>query len=147
MRLEEEIHQDNFKSVHHKALVNVIFTANQIEQISQRYLRKYGISTQQLNLLRILRDVRPEVATVTMLQKRMLDRMSNASRLVDKLKEKGLVNRVLNKKDRRKVDVKITAKGLKLLEKVEKTDFQKDFLKLSDAEAKKLNDLLDKIRS
>ena len=147
MRLEEEIHQDNFKSVHHKALVNVIFTANQIEQISQRYLRKYGISTQQLNLLRILRDVRPEVATVTMLQKRMLDRMSNASRLVDKLKEKGLVNRVLNKKDRRKVDVKITAKGLKLLEKVEKTDFQKDFLKLSHAEAKKLNDLLDKIRS
>lgn len=146
MKLEEEIHQDNFKSPHHKALVNIVFTANQIEQISQRYLRKYGISTQQLNLLRILREEKPNVTTVTMLQKRMLDRMSNASRLVDKLKEKGLVNRVLNKRDRRKVDVKITAKGMKLLEKVEKTDFQKEFLKLTNAEAQKLNDMLDKIR-
>lgn len=146
MSLEEEIKQEKFKSQHHKALVNIVYTANMIEQISQRFLRKYGISTQQLNLLKILREVKPNAATVTLLQRRMLDKMSNASRLVDKLLEKGLVNRNLNKKDRRKVDVKITAKGLKLLEKIDKTDYQSEFLKLSETEAKKLNDLLDKIR-
>lgn len=146
MSLEEEIKQEKFKSQHHKALVNIVYTANMIEQISQRFLRKYGISTQQLNVLRILREVKPKVATVTLLQRRMLDKMSNASRLVDKLLEKGLVNRVLNKNDRRKVDVKITAKGMKLLQKIDKTDYQSEFFKLNETEAKKLNDLLDKIR-
>jgi len=146
MSLEEEIKQEKFKSQHHKALVNIVYTANMIEQISQRFLRKYGISTQQLNVLRILREVKPNVATVTLLQRRMLDKMSNASRLVDKLLEKGLVNRVLNKNDRRKVDVKITAKGMKLLQKIDKTDYQSEFFKLNETEAKKLNDLLDKIR-
>jgi DNA-binding MarR family transcriptional regulator len=82
-----------------------------------------------------------------MLQSRMLDRMSNASRLVDKLKEKGLLIRNLNKKDRRKVDVKITAKGMKLLEKIEKSNYEDEYIKLTDAEAKKLNDLLDKLRA
>ncbi len=147
MKLEEEIGQEKFKSDHHKALVNVVFTANQLDQYSQRYLRKYDISPQQFNILKILREVKPNVATVTMLQSRMLDRMSNASRLVDKLKEKGLLIRNLNKDDRRKVDVKITAKGLKLIDKIEKSDFEDEYIKLSDAEAKKLNDLLDKLRA
>lgn len=146
MKIEEEIKQQKFQSEHHKALINIIFTGNYINQITRRFLRQFGISPQQYNILRILRGQRPQTATVMTLQDRMLDRMSNASRLIDKLKVKNLVSRTVNKEDRRRVDVKITQKGLSLLEKIEKMDFEKRFNHLNANEAAKLNELLDKFR-
>lgn len=146
MKIEEEIKQDKFQSEHHKALINIIFTGNYINQTSRRFLRQFGISPQQYNILRILRGQRPKTASVMTLQERMLDRMSNASRLIDKLKEKNLVNRTVNKEDRRRVDVKITQKGLNLLDRIDKMDFEKRFNNLNSNEAAKLNELLDKFR-
>jgi DNA-binding MarR family transcriptional regulator len=111
-------------------------------------LDEYDLTPQQFNLLRILRGQYPKPASITLLKERMLDKMSDASRLVERLLAKGLVERKICPEDRRKVDVVITKKGLKLLEKIDKTDNEMDnYLKnLSEVEAKKLNELLDKLR-
>jgi len=146
MILEEELQQNEFASAQQKALINVIFTANQINLFSQRYLRTWGISPQMFNILRILRNHKPDVATIMSIQDKMLDRMSNASRLVDKLVEKKLCNRILNKGDRRKVDVKITAKGESLLKTIEESELESKFLNISKADAEAMNKILDKMR-
>src|SRR5688572_20535772 len=101
MKLEEEIRQGKFKSEHHKAVLNIIYTAGWLNGIHTRILKKYGISPQQFNILRILRGQHPKPATINLLIERMLDKMSNASRLVDKLKVKGLVERRQCDQDRR----------------------------------------------
>jgi DNA-binding MarR family transcriptional regulator len=146
MRIEDEIKQDKFKSNNNKLLVNIIFTGNWINQLTSRFLRKYGLTPQQYNILRILRGQKPNPSTIMLLQDRMLDRLSNASRLVDKLKGKGLVDRKINGEDRRRVDVTITKKGMDLLASIEKTNFEDKFANLTEAEADKVNSLLDKMR-
>ena len=146
MKIEDEIKQEKFKSNNNKLFVNVIFTGNWINQVTSRFLRKYGLTPQQYNILRILRGQKPNPATIMLLQDRMLDRMSNASRLVDKLKGKNLVERKINGEDRRRVDVTITKKGMELLASIDKTNFEDKFANLSEAEAEKVNHLLDKMR-
>lgn len=147
MKLEEEIKQAKFKNEYHKLLVNIIFTGNWINIRSTKFLRKYKLTPQQFNLLRILRGQHPNAATVHLLQDRMLDRMSNASRLVEKLRIKGLVDRITNCEDRRRVDVTITDKGLNLLKEIDQTDFDGNFPSISVEEALVLNNLLDKLRN
>ncbi|OGU17637.1 MAG: transcriptional regulator [Ignavibacteria bacterium GWB2_35_12] len=146
MRLEDEIMQKKFKSEHHKLLVNIIYTGNWVNAGSIKFLKQFGISPQQYNLMRILRGRHPETASVTLLTERMLDKMSNASRLVEKLKKKGLVERIECPDDRRKVEVSINDKGLELLKKIDGYEYEKNFKNLSAAEAKQLNKLLDKFR-
>ena len=148
MRIEEEIKQTKFRSEQHKALINVIYTANWINSIHTRVLKKHGISPQQFNLLRILRGQYPKPATVNLLIERMMDKMSNASRLVDKLTTKKLVERTQCENDRRAVDVLITRKGLNLLSALDKEEkhMKEAYAELSEPDAKALNRILDKMR-
>jgi len=148
MKLEDEIKQNSFRNEYHKLAVNLIFTHSWLMSKIYEMLDEYDLTPQQFNLLRILRGQYPKTASITLLKERMLDKMSDASRLVERLLAKGLVERKICPEDRRKVDVVITKKGLKLLEKIDKTDNEMDnYLKnLSEVEAKKLNELLDKLR-
>lgn len=148
MELEKEIKQKKFANEHHKMVVNIIYTANWIGYRQSKFMKAYGISPQQYNILRILKGQLPNAASVNLLIDRMLDKMSNASRLVEKLKQKGLVERKVCEKDRRQVDVVITKKGLKLLEDMNE-EFEKqeeDLRTITKEEAAELNRILDKLR-
>jgi DNA-binding MarR family transcriptional regulator len=148
MELEKEIFSTKFTSQHQKASVNIIFTYNWLNGLIKNELEKSNITNQQFNILRILRGQYPNPATVNILKERMLDKMSDASRIVDRLVQKDLVTRTINKKDRRAVDILITKKGLELLEAVHMETAMYDGLKsnITDEEAKQLSDLLDKFR-
>lgn len=148
MRLEEEIKQERFTNQYHKAVVNIIFTNNWIAGLQTEILKPYGITMQQYNVLRILRGQYPNPATIKIIKERMLDKMSDASRIVEKLRTKGLVERTTRASDRRNVDVLITKKGLEILEKTDRPEHQlENRLKaLSENEIEQLNCLLDKAR-
>jgi DNA-binding MarR family transcriptional regulator len=148
MRIEEEIKQKIFTSEHHKLVVNLTFTSNWLNAAHSRVLRKYGISLQQFNVMRILKGQQPKPSSLILIRERMLDKESNASRLIDKLNACGLTSRVQCPKDRRQVDITITQKGLDLLEKIgpELERLSKDEIALTETEAKTLNELLDKMR-
>jgi len=147
--IEEAIQQNAFSSAVHRAQVNIIYTSAWINQTTASVLKPFGLSLQQFNILRILRGRAGKPATIKLLTERMLDKMSNASRLVDKLKEKGLVDRQECPTDRRRVDIVITEKGLDMVKRassaVESTR-TKQFESLSDTEAETLSHLLDKLR-
>jgi DNA-binding MarR family transcriptional regulator len=148
MELEKEIQQSKFQNEYQKLLLNIIFTASWLNLRSTQRFKPYGISPQQYNILRILRGQYPKSATVTLLTERMLDKSSNASRLVEKLRVKQLLDRCECPEDRRAVNVRITEKGLALLQKLEQSDddFRKDFTHISEEEAKLVNRILDGIR-
>jgi len=148
MQLEEEIKQKKFADIHEKALVNIIYTSSWLNNLMTGFLKPYQVTPQQYNILRILRGQHPQPASVNLLIDRMLDKMSNASRLVDKLVVKELVIRSVCEKDRRQVDVKISDSGLRLLETID-GNLQKVFdnvRKISHEEAETVNKLLDKMR-
>ncbi len=148
MELEKEIHQTKFEHEHQKLMLNIIFTSNWLSLRHTQRLKPYGISPQQFNILRILRGQHPNSATVTLLTERMLDKSSNASRLVEKLRLKGLVDRCVCPEDRRAVNVLITEKGLQLLKELDKQGeaMRKDIQNLTEEEARTINHLLDKMR-
>ncbi len=149
MKIEEEIHQKKFTSEYQKMMINILFTSKWLEYKNACLLKNYGISTQQYNILRILRGQYPNCASIRTLQEKMLDKMSNASRLVEKLRLKGLVERIDDDKDRRLVRVTIKDKGLDMLKIIDNdiSEHEKDLKNLTIEEAKLLNDLLDKLRS
>ncbi len=149
MRIEDEIQQKKFKSEYQKAHINILFTAAWLNQQNQQILKPLGISSQQFNILRILRGMHPQPASIKLLTERMIDKMSNASRLVDKLLAKELVQRNESGADRRRVDVLITSKGLQLLEKASiavEDSLHQEMAMLSEQEAARLNELLDQLR-
>lgn len=148
MRLEDEIKQEKFKSLHQKAFINIVFTSGWLGSKQAGFFKSFGISPQQFNILRILRGQYPKPASVSLLMDRMLDKMSNASRLVEKLKVKGLVERQVCESDRRQVDVIITEKGLTLLSEIDvlMPEQEKNLANLNDQELTTLNELLDKLR-
>lgn len=148
MKLEEEIKQSKFKSEYHKLVVNIIYTSNWLSLHHTKRCKEHDITPEQFNLLRILRGQHPKPVTVNLLIERMLNKMSNASRLVEKLRTKGLVGRHISSSDRRACDVVITKKGLDLLAKIDKEENEWNELitHISEDEAKKLNTLLDKLR-
>ena len=148
MRLEEELKQEQFSSEHQKAVLNILFTGKWFESDSNRILKPFGISSQQYNVLRILRGQGENAISVNNIMSRMIDKMSNTSRLVEKLRQKELIERVVCESDRRQVDVRITSKGLKLIEDTEEEMKNFDDMKnrITEEEAKKLNKILDKLR-
>lgn len=148
MEIGKEIKQTKFKNEHQKMLINILFTSSWISSKHTCNLKPYGISTQQYNILRILRGQYPKAATVNLLIDRMLDKNSNASRLVEKLRIKKLAERAVCPDDRRAVNVIITKKGLDLLIELDKCEEKciKELKILSAKEAKQLNILLDKLR-
>jgi DNA-binding MarR family transcriptional regulator len=148
MRLEEEIMTKGFRSEYHKLNVNLIYTYHWISSQVATQFQDFGVTPQQYNILRILRGQHPNPCTIQLLKSRMLDRQSDASRLVDRLSSKGLVERHVCPVDRRKMDVKITNEGLNLLTRMEPLIADSDnlFDQISEQEAQTLNELLDRIR-
>lgn len=148
MKIEQEIKQEKFHSEYQKLAINVLFTSNWINAATTKILKPYGISPQQYNVLRILKGQANRAISVSNIMDRMIDKMSNTSRLVEKLRQKGLIERVTCELDRRQVDVKITKQGLKLLETVksEVNGFKELSENISESEAKSINKLLDKMR-
>ncbi len=148
MKLEDEIGQKKFKSDNHKLMVNMIYSTNWMNAKYTGYFENHEITIQQYNVLRILRGQFPKPCNVKLIKERMLDRMSDASRIVDKLFRKNLVERKECLGDRRNVDVLITEKGLQILNELDYVDDScKDIFKpLTKQEIKTLNNLLDKLR-
>lgn len=149
MGIAEDIKQKKFRSEFSKAIVNLIYTNSWLNQKHVSLFKPFGLTTPQFNILRILRGQHPEPSTVNLLIDRMLDKSSNASRIIDKLEEKGLVVRKQCKGDRRAVDVYISEKGLSLLIELDKEmdSWEEGSKSLTEAESKTLNQLLDKIRA
>lgn len=148
MGIEKDIHQlRKFRSEHHKSVVNLIFTNNWITEKIKQYLEADGLTPQQYNILRILRGNEQPLSTLQ-IRDRMLDKMSDTSRIVDRLVLKNLAKKNISKKDKRLVDVTITSKGRNLLDKLDKSPQLIDGVvnNLNEEEAKLLNRLLDKIR-
>ncbi len=148
MDIGEVIHQKSFKSSHQKAILNIIYTAGWLQLEQTHIFRPFELSPQQYNVLRILRGRKPGFATVAYIQERMLDRMSNASRLVDKLEDKALVRRSPSKLDKRQTNISITPKGLDLLAKIDEALEGENvrFANLTENDADILSNLLDKLR-
>jgi DNA-binding MarR family transcriptional regulator len=148
--IEEAIQQSHgFRNPYHKATVNLIYSGKWIINMHNELFNQFKLTIQQYNVLRILKGQYPHALTVKLVQIRMLDKASDASRVVEGLRKKGLVQRALNAKDRRRVDVIITQKGIHLLNSIEERSAEMDsFLSsLDKEEIQTLNTLLDKIRS
>ena len=148
MGIEKDIHQVRFVSDKQKAVINLLYTYGWVIEKIKDFLSKDDITHQQYNILRILRGSHPNPLSTLQIRERMLDRMSDTSRIVDRLVIKGLVKKSTCSKDKRLVDVVITEKGQKLLKKIEAEVDQVAVLmaNLTDKEAAQLSDLLDKLR-
>lgn len=148
MDIEKEIQSNKFEDNYHKAVVNISYTSGWLNNLLRCQFERYNLTSQQFNILRILRGQLPNPATVNLLKERMVDKMSDASRIVDRLVQKGLVSRCTNNKDRRSVDIRISEAGLEILSKMDAEFKTKDILKdnLTEEEAGLLSNLLDKLR-
>ncbi|MBC7829039.1 MAG: MarR family transcriptional regulator [Chitinophagaceae bacterium] len=146
MSIEHDI-QSKFRGEHHKIMVNLIYTYNWAMEKSKRFFEKADLTPQQFNILRILRGAAKPLSTLQIRQ-RMLDRMSDTSRIVDRLLKKELVQKGVCKGDRRLVDITISDKGSQLLLELDNYNEEMDAVlsAINEEEAKTLNHLLDKLR-
>ncbi|MBO6660526.1 MAG: MarR family transcriptional regulator [Roseivirga sp.] len=146
--LDDIKQKKEFKSPYEKLMVNIIYTNSWLHDQQNKLFKSHGITTPQYNVLRILRGQYPEPCTVNTIIERMLDRMSNASRIVDRLESKELVARTVCKSDRRAKDVIITEKGLGILDNVdqEMTGWLHNFDSINQDLVEKASDTLDAFR-
>ena len=149
MGIDQDILQSKFRNEHQKAGVNLLYTYGWVMERTKELFASEDITPQQFNILRILRGSFPQPLSTLQIRERMLDKMSDTSRIVDRLITKGLVKKGTCKTDRRLVDVIITDKGKKMLERLDKRQDELDNIigNLSEKEAAVLSELLDKIRS
>ncbi|KAA3609700.1 MAG: MarR family transcriptional regulator [Calditrichaeota bacterium] len=147
MKIEDEI-KGRFRNDYHKAVINLIYTSNYINNLFVSFLKKHGLTSQQYNVLRILRGFGSEPQSIDFLKERMLDKSSDMSRIVERLFQKALVKREENLNDRRRKDIRITSEGLNLLGQLDECEKKVDNLlsNLSQEETIQFNKLLDKIR-
>ncbi|HWV67631.1 MarR family winged helix-turn-helix transcriptional regulator [Chitinophaga sp.] len=145
--LEKLITQKTFENENQRGLISLIFIGNWITSRHQQFFKRYGITMQQFNILRILRGQHPQAASINVLKERMLDKMSDVSRLVERLRKADLVERKNSEMDRRAVDVRINDKGLELLKLIDNEIRQLDntLQSLNEKEVIQLNKLLDKM--
>jgi MarR family 2-MHQ and catechol resistance regulon transcriptional repressor len=146
--IEEEI-KSKFESEQHKAVLNVLFTANWLKAKHNALLAPFGLSVQQFNILRILRGAKGVPMSMHVVKERMVDRAPNATRLADKLIAKGLVERERSVADRRQVQVKISTEGLKVLADIDATvrlDMAAMHQIISTEHAVLINEALDNLR-
>ena len=149
MNLEQSISQYKFDSEQEKLMINIIYSANLLNLITSRLFKSYDISPQQYNVLRILRGQKGKSIALMDIKHRMLDKSSNVSRLVDKLISKDLVNRSVSSKDRRRIEIIITSRGLSVLKEIDVIMVDMNYkIKaiISDENAKETNRILDKLR-
>ncbi len=148
MSIEKDIHQNRkFRNNRHKVIVNLVFTHGWLKEKLQGLFAREDISMQQYNILRILRGSTVPISTLE-IRERMLDKMSDTSRIVDRMLTKKLVNKNTSKVDKRLVDVSITSKGKNILSKLDAYSTEMDEIakSLTEEEANVLNKLLDKLR-
>jgi DNA-binding MarR family transcriptional regulator len=147
MEIDQEI-QSRFRNERHRAGVNLIFTSNWYTDKVSAVFRNNQLTMQQFNILRILRGATPNPVSVKYIRERMLDKMSDVSRLVEKLREKGWANRHECPEDRRNVNITLTPTGQALLSQLDSLMEAEEatFASLTDAELRQLNQLLDKLR-
>ena len=147
MGIEKDIQQTNFRNEFQKMGINIIYTANWLNEKMSQILSTEDITQQQYNILRILRGSECPLSTLK-IRERMLDKMSDTSRIVDRLIVKGLVEKFACVKDKRLVDITVTKKGLQLLEKLDALNEQIDSILtgVSEKEAATMNQILDKLR-
>jgi DNA-binding MarR family transcriptional regulator len=147
--IEEAIHQRQFADLYVKTDINITYTSSCLSAEKVRLLRPLDLTPQQFNILRILRGVNPGAVSVRYLAERMVDQTSNASRLVDKLVEKGWVDRKGCPTDRRQVEIRITPAGLEQVARASEVIRlgQQAYAVLSDQEMEALNGMLDKLRN
>lgn len=147
MGIEKDIQTQNFRNEFQKLGVNIIFTANWFTERFKQILDDYDITNQQFNILRILRGSKRPLSTLQ-IRDRMLDKMSDTSRIVDRLVKKELVEKTICEADKRLVDIRITDKGMLLLQELDNRNEDTDSLLkgLNQEEAQQLNHLLDKLR-
>lgn len=148
MKIEQEIQQNYFPNPRIKALVNILLTHNRLEGAMKQLIEPYGITPQQYNVLRILRGQYPNYISLSSIRERLIDKMSDTSRIIDRLDVKELIEKFASKKDRRLVDIRISPSGLDLLKRMEALEqsYNQLLSHLSDEEALQLSDLLDKFR-
>ncbi|MBL7858538.1 MAG: MarR family transcriptional regulator [Cyclobacteriaceae bacterium] len=149
MGIEQDIKQPKFQNDYEKAAVNILLTSSWLYNINASRLKPYGITPEQFNVLRILRGSYPQKMMLADITCRMIDKSSNATRLVEKLKQKGFVKREICDNNRRQVDISITDKGLAVLKKIdtEEADWLKVLKGITKPEAQELNRILDKLRA
>jgi DNA-binding MarR family transcriptional regulator len=148
MSLSNDIKQKDFRNEYQKAILNIWYTHNFIITNMNELFKDYDITRQQYNVLRILRGQYPAHASINVIKDRMLDKMSDTSRIVERLRLKGLISRTDCKNDKRSVEIRITPTGLALLERMQDSvDKLENLLStLSPEETQQLNRLLDKLR-
>jgi DNA-binding MarR family transcriptional regulator len=148
MSLETDIKQEKFTSEYSKLIINIAYTNAYLGTIFAGTLKPYDLSMQQFNVLRILRGQHPKPVSINNITDRMIDKMSNASRLVEKLRKKSMIERSKCEHDGRQVDVAITTKGLKVLAELDviMEEYDKQFHHLSEEDAKTANEILDRLR-
>ena len=146
MKIEDAI-QAKFQSPQHKAVVNLRFTANFLSNIQNNFMAQFHLTMPQFNILRILRGAKDAI-NVNTVKERMLEKSPNTTRLMDKLIEKELIDRVRCNEDRRVVYVKISEKGLALLAEIDEKFKENSIIQLniSEEDAQHLSELLDKVR-
>jgi DNA-binding MarR family transcriptional regulator len=148
MALEQDIKQEKFSNEFHKMAINIMYTSSWLHNGNTARLKPHDITPEQYNVLRILRGGHPKKMMLSDITSRMIDKSSNCTRLVEKLRQKGLVRREICEGNRRQVDIDITSKGLALLKKIdsEAESWLTSLKNISAAEAKELNRMLDKLR-
>lgn len=148
MSIEKDIHQTHFSGEGQKSLINIIYTYHWLTDQIRKYLAEEDITLQQFNILRILRGSDPKPLSTLSIRDRMLDKMSDTSRIVDRMVLKGYVEKRLCSTDKRLVDVSITKEGKKLLQRIDAKDASMTAImsNLKEEELKKLSNLLDKLR-
>jgi DNA-binding MarR family transcriptional regulator len=148
MGLEKDIKQQHFNSENQKLIINLVFTNNWLTEKIRDFLSTEDITLQQFNILRILRGSHPRPLSTLTIRERMLDKMSDTSRIVDRLVLKGLVDKKTCPSDKRLVDISITEEGKKVLATIDQKEkeMMAVITNLNQGEMKMLNGLLDKMR-
>jgi DNA-binding MarR family transcriptional regulator len=147
MGIEKDIQQTNFRNEHQKLGINIMYTANWLNEKIASILSQEDITQQQYNILRILRGADKPLSTLQ-IRARMLDKMSDTSRIVDRLVAKELVEKNTCPTDKRLVDVVLSKKGFAMLEKLDQLNHHLDALMkgISEKDANTMNQLLDQLR-
>lgn len=147
MTINKDISQNNFRNDHNKVMVNILFTHSWMMEHIKNFVKTENLTPQQYNILRILRGAGTPLSTLQ-LREKMLDKMSDTSRIVERMVAKGLVQKAVSEKDKRMVDVSITAEGMQLLDNLDGRNEELDgIVHLSGEELQTLNNLLDKLRN
>jgi len=148
MSFENDIHQKVFRNEYQKVILNLLYTQNYLVGRMTEVFKPFDITRQQYNVLRILRGHYPDPVSINLIKERMVEKMSDTSRIVERLRMKGLIHRCDGKTDKRAADITISNEGLALLKRMREPveEFEGILDSLTVGEAQELNYLLDKIR-